>query len=149
MVFKVYMAMKTIGFFEESRYQNSICCHLRLGDFKPIKNGEILNNTRIPISWYIDVINHLRRKEENLKVYLFSDGNKSELSEILKLKNVLIETSDEPIIDIINLSSSKYFIGSYSSFSFWAAFFSKADCYWHKNIFNTKEFPQNSKNHKF
>ena len=42
--------------------------------------------------------------------------------------------------------SSKYFIGSYSSFSFWSAFFSKADCYWHKNIFNSKEFPQNSKN---
>ena len=135
--------------YDEKKFRNSICCHIRLGDFKPTINGEILNNTRIPISWYIDVINDIRRKEENLKVYLFSDGNISELIEILKLKNVYIETSDDPITDILKLSSSKYFIGSYSSFSFWSAFFSKADCYWHKDIFNTKEFPQNSKNHKF
>lgn len=135
--------------YEEDKYKDSICCHIRLGDFKSLENKEISNNTRLPISWYKDMINYLRKDNQNIKVYLFSDGKKSELNEILKLRNVFLETSINPIIDILKLSCAKHLIGSYSSFSFWAAFFSKAECYWHKNIFNKYEFPQNSNNFQF
>ncbi len=135
--------------YDEEKYKESICCHIRLGDFKLADNNEIKNNTRLPIIWYKDMINYLRKDNHNMKVYLFSDGKKSELIEILKLGNVFLETSINPIIDILKLSCSKYLIGSYSSFSFWAAFFSKAECYWHKSIFNNEEFPQNSNNFQF
>lgn len=134
---------------DKIKYKDSICCHIRLGDFKKSKNNEFKNNTRLPIIWYRDVINYLRKENKNMNVYVFSDGKKSELKEVLKLNNVFFETSTNPIIDILKLSYSKYFIGSYSSFSFWAAFFSKAECYWHKGVFNKKEFPQNSNNFQF
>ena len=58
-------------------------------------------------------------------------------------------TSENPAIDIVKLSASKIFIGSYSSFSFWGAFFSNAICIWHANIFNKNEFPMNANNYVF
>ena len=111
--------------FDEKKYQNSICCHVRLGDFKQSKGEELSNNTRIPIEWYKNVILNLRKKNNALKVYLFSDGKECELKELLALDNIINDTSNNPIEDILKLSSSKYLIGSYSSFSFWGAFFSK------------------------
>jgi len=128
------------------KYQNSICCHIRLGDFKKSINEEFKNNTRIPIKWYVDVIKQIRKEDKDLKVFLFSDGNDTELKELLELKNIKNETSSNPVEDILKLSSSKYLIGSYSSFSFWGAFFSKGSCIWHEKVFNTNEFPQNCKN---
>lgn len=127
-------------------YKDTICCHIRLGDFKSSEKNVINNNTRISISWYIQVINELREKE-SLKVFIFSDGKKNELSEILKLENCYLESSNEPIIDILKLSSSKYFIGSFSSFSMWASFFSSGDSIWHEQAFNKNDFPLNSNNY--
>jgi len=127
-------------------FKESICCHIRLGDFKSPENNVINNNTRITISWYIQVINKLREKEP-LKVFIFTDGKKNELSDILKLENCNVESSSEPIIDILKLSSSKYFIGSFSSFSMWASFFSSGDCIWHEEAFNKNDFPLNSNNY--
>ena len=94
-----------------------------MGDFAMSKDGKISNNTRIPLNWYIEVIENLRKKNNNIKVYIFSDGDKNELGNFLKIKNLEIETSDDPALDILKLSESKIFIGSYSSFSFWSAFF--------------------------
>jgi len=131
--------------FDERKYQNCICCHVRLGDFKPQEGVLLNNNNRIPIEWYKNVILKLRKKDKKLKVFLFSDGNQYELKELLDLDNVINDTSNNPIEDILKLSSSKYLIGSYSSFSFWGAFFSKGTSIWHENAFNIKEFPQNSK----
>lgn len=130
----------------KKKYRNSICCHVRFGDFKKSKNDEFSNNTRLPIKWYKDVIQQIRKKDKGLEVFLFSDGNDTELKEILKLGNIKNETSTNPIEDILKLSSSMCIIGSYSSFSFWGAFFSKGICIWNENAFNTDEFPQNSKN---
>ena len=127
-------------------YKDTICCHIRLGDFKSSDKNVINNNTRISISWYIQVINKLREKEL-LKVLIFSDGKKNELSDILKLENCYLESSNEPIIDILKLSSSKYFIGSFSSFSMWASFFSSGDCIWHEQAYNKNDFPLNSNNY--
>ena len=132
-----------------TKYKNAICCHIRMGDFKISKDGRINNNTRIPLNWYIDVINNLRKKDEEIKVFIFSDAKKEELTILSEIKNVEIETSDDPAIDILKLSSSKILIGSYSSFSFWSAFFSKGKCIWHENIYNKSEFPLNASNYIF
>lgn len=106
-------------------HQNSICCHIRLGDFKNSINEGFSNNIRFPIKWYKDVIKQIRKEDKDLKVFLFSDGNDTELKELLELGNIKNKTSSSPIEDILKLSNSKYLIGSYSSFSFWGAFFSK------------------------
>ena len=135
--------------FDQKKYQNSICCHVRLGDFKKSKNDKFSNNTRMPIRWYKDVIQQIRKNDKGLKVFLFSDGNDNELKELLELGNINNETSSNPLEDILKLSSSKYLIGSYSSFSFWGAFFSKGTCIWHENAFNTNEFPLNCNNKIF
>jgi len=135
--------------FDEKKYQNSICCHIRLGDFKKSINEEFGNNTRLPIKWYKDVIKQIRKEDKDLKVFLFSDGNDNELKELLELGNIKNETSSNPVEDILKLSSSKYLIGSYSSFSFWGAFFSKGSCIWHEKVFNTDEFPQNLRYYLF
>ena len=129
--------------FDEKKYQHSICCHIRLGDFKQSLGEELSNNTRIPIKWYKDVIQQIRKNDKELKVFLYSDGNDNELKELLELGNINNETSSNPVEDILKLSSSKYLIGSYSSFSFWGAFFSKGTCIWHQNAFNINEFPLN------
>ena len=135
--------------FDEKKYQHSICCHIRLGDFKQSLGEELSNNTRIPIKWYKDVIKQIRKDDKDLKVFLFSDGYDDELKELIELGNIKNETSTNPIEDILKLSCSKYLIGSYSSFSFWGAFFSKGVCVWHENAFNNDEFPMKSKNHIF
>ncbi len=132
-----------------TKYKDSICCHIRMGDFAISKDGKIINNTRIPLNWYIEVIENLRKNNNNIKVYIFSDGDKKELGNFLKIKNLEIETSDDPALDILKLSESKILIGSYSSFSFWSAFFSNGICIWHKDIYNKREFPQNAKNYIF
>ena len=131
-----------------NKYRESICCHIRLGDFTQSQDGKIKNNTRIPIDWYIKVIKNLRENNK-IKVFIFSDGKIEELSNILSLKNVELETSGNAAIDILKLSSSKILIGSYSSFSFWGAFFSKGICVWHEDIFNKTEFPLNVQNYIF
>ena len=133
----------------QTKYKDSICCHIRMGDFTESEGGKIENNTRIPLNWYIDVIKKLRENNNEINVFLFSDGKTQELKSILKLNNVRLETSNNPILDILRLSSSKIFIGSYSSFSFWSAFFSEGICVWNDKIFNKNEFPQNCNNYVF
>ena len=132
-----------------SKFKNAICCHIRLGDFKKSEDGYVDNNTRIPLSWYIKVINTIRKEFNNMKVFIFSDGTKEEMKEILELENIELETSQDPAIDILKLSASKILIGSYSSFSFWGAFFSNGMCVWHEDIFNNDEFPLNASNYIF
>ena len=45
-----------------TKYKDSICCHIRMGDFAMSKDGKISNNTRIPLNWYIEVIENLRKR---------------------------------------------------------------------------------------
>ena len=127
------------------KFQNNICCHIRLGDFKKHHGDRnIKNNTRLPIEWYISALEFLMKKNKGIKVYVFSDGNQNELKNILDIPDVKFEISNDPIVDLLKMSQGKYFIGSYSSFSMWASFFSSGTTIWNKNIFNKREFPQNS-----
>ena len=133
------------------KYNNHICCHIRLGDFSSYNKNNFNYNMRLPLKWYIAVINYLRKDYENLNVYIFSDGNKSELKDLLNLKNVYLETSSEPVLDMLKLGSGKYLICSNSSFSCWGSFFSNGDVIWHPNIykFNNNLPPINSNNFIF
>lgn len=96
--------------------------HIRRGDWK-YSSWWIYN------AYYIKRIKEIRLKTgiENLPVTIFSDGREDELKDILQLDNVSIAKNSEDIVDMFQLSLSKYIILSRgSSFGYWAAFLSES-----------------------
>lgn len=121
----------------EMDFTNSVCVHIRLGDFQiagydKLKSG--VDNSRIPIDWYIEMVNKVRECiKSDLKVYIFSDGTDEELAKILALENVERLTFGTSIADIIALSRSKLFICSGSTFSMWARYLGRTNTIAFKN----------------
>ncbi|QXP80019.1 MULTISPECIES: alpha-1,2-fucosyltransferase [Winogradskyella] len=95
--------------------------HIRRGDF--ITNGSVLD-----LTYYIDVINDLRKiNGNNLEVVIFSDGHENELLSILELPNVSLFKTVNDLIDLIVLSRSEILVTTKgSSYSYWAGFISDA-----------------------
>jgi hypothetical protein len=118
--------------------------HIRLSDFSipstsnPFDHGI---NTRIPLEWYIQVLNSVRSVIGiEIPVTIFSDGHDHELTEILKLPNVARSPVNSAISDIITLSRSKLLIASsFSSFSMWATYLGCCPSIRHPAHF--KEYP--------
>ena len=107
-------------------FDNAVNVHIRLGDFfKPnetaLKEGK--NNTSIPISWYVKMINNIKAiLGKNVVFNIFSDGSDEELKDVLSIQNTRRVFYGTSIADIIALSRSKLIIASGSSFSMWARF---------------------------
>lgn len=101
--------------------------HVRLGDFKIPKSREDLlkgGGLRIPLGWFVECINLIRSTlGKQLKAYVFSDGKKEELLELLKLPDVQLIYTGSAISDLLTLSKSRILLASASSFSAWASFF--------------------------
>lgn len=95
--------------------------HIRRGDFK-------MGNYITPLSYFIHVIKVIREcTGQSLPVTIFSDADKSELHDILQLSNITIAEDKADILDILLMSKSRFLILSKdSTFSYWAAFLSKA-----------------------
>lgn len=105
--------------------------HVRRGDFREPAAGQILgasDNLRIPITYYVDAINYLRRyTNKDLPVTVFTDGYEHEVRELLDLPNTSIAEINMDLVDLILLSKAKYIITSLgSTFSYWASFLSNA-----------------------
>lgn len=107
-------------------FNNSISVHVRLGDFsqadkEALKRGT--DNTRLPITWYVDIIKGLRKiVGKDIPVYIFSDGNDSELQPLLELKNTRKIGFGSSVADMMALSKANLLIASGSTFSMWARF---------------------------
>ena len=95
--------------------------HIRRGDFK-------MGKQTTPLDYFINAIILIRQSvNENLPVTIFTDADKHELSELLKLPNIFIAEEKPDILDILLLSKSKIMVLSKSStFGYWAAFLSDA-----------------------
>jgi len=106
-------------------FSNSISLHIRLGDFK-------VGNQVTSIFWLLDVVNLIRKRTgKNLRVYIFSDGNDSELSPLLTLNNSQRLSFGSSIADLLALSKSTILIGSKgSTFSMWAAYLGRMPIIW-------------------
>jgi len=105
--------------------------HIRMGDFKKLlanQDFSTVGSSRTPIQYFIDVITQLRTASEiNLPVTIFSDGNASELKEVLSLPDVYLAEDDLDILQMLHLSKSKIIVLSAgSTFGQWAAFLSNA-----------------------
>lgn len=98
-------------------FSNSATIHVRLGDFK-------ISNQQTDINWFKSVITMLRREfSEDLHIYLISDGNDNELSELTNIKNVSRLSFGSSISDLLALSKSNILVTSKSStFGIWGAY---------------------------
>lgn len=107
--------------------------HIRLGDFSEDHKEKKLRdkawNYRIPIDWYIDMLEKVCRVK-HMPIYIFSDGDNSELSKILALPNVYRVHYGSSISDMLALSNSKLLISSASTFSMWASFLGQIPTIW-------------------
>lgn len=105
---------------------NGICMHIRLGDFTRGTEADLKAgnpNTSIPIEWYINVIQQIRDAvSETLPVYIFSDGSREELQDILALPGVQQVTFGTAIGDILAMSKARLFVASGSTFSRWVRY---------------------------
>ena len=121
---------------------NGICMHIRLGDFTRGTEADLKAgnpNTSIPIEWYINVIRQIRDAvSETLPVYIFSDGSREELQDILALPGVQQVTFGTAIGDILAMSKARLFVASGSTFSRWVRYLGRM---------NTITYPGQLKQH--
>jgi hypothetical protein len=121
----------------QSQYRKELICetgpvigvHVRRSDFRDLAPDESIGencNVRMPISYYLDVINALRRMAgSTLQVMIFTDGRHEDVAELLALPEVTMAAPNSDIVDLILLSKSKYLVTSFgSTFSYWAAYLS-------------------------
>lgn len=133
--------LKTI----DNRPAPQIGIHIRMGDFKVLKPGDDftkLGNVRTPLSWYVRVIDAIRKiAGYDVPVTLFSDGHDRELCELLNLPQVSRSPSDSALSDMLTLSKSKLLItSSGSTFSGWASYLGQCPTIWHPAHFHAGVF---------
>lgn len=114
-----------------------VAVHVRLGDFKKLKQGVDFKNvgsTRTPLSYYITEIKRIQYEYPEYLFYVFSDGYPEELKVLLGLKNVVYYKSINDIVDLYQMSKSKILITSAgSTYSYWAGFLGDAKIVQHPN----------------
>ncbi len=106
--------------------------HVRLGDFSATQNtAQITNsaNTRISMSWYVNIIRSLQARYPDMPVRIFSDGSEEELVPLTSL-GASIYYSGSDIGDLLALSSASILVGSNSTYSYWAAFLGGMPSIW-------------------
>lgn len=129
-------------------FKKSISVHIRLGDFSSTSDSSILfsgmPNYRIPLQWYINQISQIRTFiGTDVPVYVFSDGNNSELSNLMRLKNISRLNFGSSLADMLALSNANVLITSGSTFSMWGSFLGRMPVVWHKGQLKQKLYYDN------
>ena len=115
--------------------KNGISVHIRMGDFATPPSEEFLRegrwNYRLPIEWYVNVIENIRKAmNREIRVNIFSDGTDEELGKILNLPNTHRCFYGSAISDLLALSESPVLIASASTFSMWASYLGRMPTIW-------------------
>jgi hypothetical protein len=105
--------------------------HIRMGDFRKLKQGEDFSKmgaVRTPEDYFIDIIQQLRAMHgSNLPVSVFTDGYYHEFEKLFTLENITMVQGNTDIVDLLLLSRSKIIVTSAgSTFSYWSGFLSDA-----------------------
>lgn len=122
--------------------------HVRMGDFRSIKPEDDftkLGSIRTPISWFIKVIESIRRAVGyDIPVTIFSDGHQHELKDLLQLPRVSRAIGASALSDMLTLSKSKLLItSSGSTFSYWASYLGQCPTIYHPAHFHAGVFSHN------
>ena len=128
--------------------------HVRRGDLREPKPGEdfrTLGGVRAPLSYFRHLIERIRDIAKTaLPVTIFSDGDDSELDELLRMPHVDRSRGRADIVDLLLLSRSRIILTSPgSTFSYWSGFLSNAPIVHEPRHFHTASRPDNVSRHIF
>lgn len=133
---------KVLAPVNKYNFNDCVAVHIRLGDYP--------ENVRVPIKWYKEKIETLKRNHPYYKFLIFSDGRDEELKELCSLDNVKRVFFGNAIADIFAISKCCYMIGSDSTFSGWGAFLGQVPCVFYRKHYgrvlldSSKEEVENS-----
>lgn len=103
-----------------------IALHVRMGDFSAPPSLEALRqgakNARLPVQWYVDVLQGLRRHLGPIPARLISDGSDADLAPLLNLPGVTRPPKQPSVSDLLAIAQARLVISSGSGFSMWGAF---------------------------
>lgn len=99
-----------------------LAVHVRRGDYK------LGDRYVTPDSLFIEAIRSIREsRNEDIPVTIFSDAWPTELENLLSLPNVQLGKAQPDIVDLLQMSKSKFLVTSDgSTFGFWAGYLSHA-----------------------
>lgn len=104
--------------------------HVRMGDFGTPVSVEALRqgskNSRIPIEWYVDIVNTLRRQLGDVPVRVYSDGTDEALAPLLRLPATQRSPKQASITDLLAMAQAKLVVSSGSGFSMWGSYLGDA-----------------------
>lgn len=114
----------------------AVAIHVRLGDFAAGPHAPVAGagptNTRIPLTWYRDVILQIRGQLGEVQpVLVFSDGSDEELDLLLRLPRVARRKSEDALSDLLEMRSCSALIASGSTYSMWASFLGQMPTVWY------------------
>lgn len=107
--------------------ENFIAVHIRCGDFQSqnVENatGDVLKNSRTPISWFAEMLTDIRSFLKcDIPAIVYSDGSSTEIGGILSLPNVKRSQYRASVTDLLDIGSSRLLLSSGSGFSMWGAY---------------------------
>ncbi|HVU57444.1 MAG TPA: hypothetical protein VHD83_20415 [Puia sp.] len=105
--------------------------HIRMGDFRKLKEGEDFQSVgavRTPEEYFMQIIRQIREIAGiALPVSVFTDGRRHELETLFTMENISMVEGNPDLVDMLALSRSGIIVASANStFSYWAGFLSKA-----------------------
>jgi hypothetical protein len=115
----------------DKQHPPCIGVHIRMGDFRKLKEGEDFSKVgavRTPEKYFIEIIEGIRKIHgTSLPVSVFTDGYKREFKDLFLLDNISIVEGNADIVDLLLLSKSNIIVSSANStFSYWAGFLGNA-----------------------
>jgi hypothetical protein len=117
----------------EGKTKPHIGVHIRMGD-KPAYGSQTgsTTNMQLPISWYAHVIQSISAELNwTGEIGVCSDASEDQLRPVLQLRNVRLVRGRTAIEDLMYLAKSSLLVGSFSTFSQWAAYLSGRASIWH------------------
>lgn len=112
-------------YFEENYIENSVCVHIRGGDYVNNPFFDILNS-----NYYSNAIKYFNLQLKSVKFYIFFDDFEQLIKMIPKfpIRYVLMsKISKTDVEDFILMTKFRYYIISNSTFAWWASILSKED----------------------
>lgn len=126
--FKKIEKPETISILQNRDFDKTVAIHVRLGDYP--------ENFRVPMKWYVEMVNKIQELHPELSFMVLSDGSDDELKELLSIKKVSREFFGNAYADMKAISRSKLLLASDSTFSAWGAFLGDVPI-----IFQKRHFP--------
>ncbi len=138
LVIRLFHSLLRKSIVTKTDEQQSPCIgvHIRMGDFRKLRQGEDFKSTgavRTPEEYFIEMINQIREiNGTKLPVSVFTDGYRHELGKLLAMDKVKMIEGNPDIVDMLLLSRSKIIVASAgSTFSYWAGFLADAPLIMH------------------